>query len=170
MKSGSRPRRPASCKSFKMPNFQVVSYAFSRSKNIAVACCFWIKDSKHTSWSVVLWPLRKPLCVGVIILFLSRYQTSLLLWVVDAAVGAADEMDVAVVVQANKIKSISNIKSHRFWWLLWPCHFCALVTHLSWQRWGCCPSELLLVESGSAAELALLKCLLCFHRGRSRLI
>jgi len=39
MKSGSRPRRPASCKSFKMPNFQVVSYAFSRSKNIAVACC-----------------------------------------------------------------------------------------------------------------------------------
>jgi len=33
MKSGSRPRRPASCKSFKMPNFQVVPYAFSRSKN-----------------------------------------------------------------------------------------------------------------------------------------
>ena len=84
MKSGSRPRRPASCKSFKMPNFQVVSYAFSRSKNIAVAYCFWIKasrikDSKRTSWSVVLRPLRKPLCMGVIILFLSRYQTSLLL-------------------------------------------------------------------------------------------
>jgi len=46
MKSGSRPRRPAACKSFKMPNFQVVSYAFSRSKNIAVACCFWIKASR----------------------------------------------------------------------------------------------------------------------------
>ena len=39
MKSGSWPRRPVSCKSFKMPIFQVVSYAFSRSKKIAVACC-----------------------------------------------------------------------------------------------------------------------------------
>jgi len=76
--------RPVSCKSFKMPNFQVVSYAFSRSKKIAVACCFWIKasgtkDSKRTTWSVVLRPLWKPLCVRVIILFLSRYQKSLLL-------------------------------------------------------------------------------------------
>jgi len=84
MQSRSRPHRPASCKSFKMPNCQVVSYAFSRSKKITVACCLLIKasrtkDSKRTSWSVVLRPLRKPLCVGVIILFVSRYQTNLLL-------------------------------------------------------------------------------------------
>jgi len=84
MKSGSRPHQPASCKSFMMPYFHVVLYAFFKSKKMAVTCCSWIlpsliKVSKRTSWSVVLRPLRKPIFVGVISLFLSRYQTSLLL-------------------------------------------------------------------------------------------
>ena len=42
------------CRSLKMPNLHVVSYAFSKSKKIAVTCCFWTKaslakDSKHAS-------------------------------------------------------------------------------------------------------------------------
>ena len=54
IKSGSRPRRPASCKSFKMLNFQVVSYTFSSLKKIAVACCFWIKAcrTKDTLYNI----------------------------------------------------------------------------------------------------------------------
>ena len=36
IKLGNRPLRPISCKSFMMPCFHVVSYAFSRSKNIAL--------------------------------------------------------------------------------------------------------------------------------------
>ena len=53
IKFGSRPPRPISCKSFMMPYFHVVSYAFSRSKNIAATCSFLtnascIKDSNRT--------------------------------------------------------------------------------------------------------------------------
>ena len=53
MKSGSRPRKPASCKSFMMPYFHVVSYAFSKSKKMAVTCCFWVKQSV-SQWNA--WP------------------------------------------------------------------------------------------------------------------
>ena len=53
IKFGKRPVRPISCKSFMMPYFHVVSYAFSRSKNIATQCSFLInasriKDSNRT--------------------------------------------------------------------------------------------------------------------------
>jgi len=79
IKQGSLPRRPASWRSFMMPYFHVQSYAFSRSK-----CCRWIKaslikDSKCTRWSVVLHCLQKLHWRGVMSLFLSKNQTSLLL-------------------------------------------------------------------------------------------
>ena len=53
IKFGKQPLRPISCKSFMMPYFHVVSYAFSRSKNTATQCSFLInasriKDSNHT--------------------------------------------------------------------------------------------------------------------------
>ena len=53
IKFGNRFLRPISCKSFMMPYFHVVSYAFSRSKNIATQCSFLInasriKDSNRT--------------------------------------------------------------------------------------------------------------------------
>ena len=65
IKFGNRPLRSISCKSFMMPYLHVVSYAFSRSKNIAKSCSFLtnasgIKDSNRTKWSLVLWFLRNP--------------------------------------------------------------------------------------------------------------
>ena len=53
IKFGNRPLRPISCKSFMMPYFHIVSYAFSRSLNIATQCSFLInasriKDSNRT--------------------------------------------------------------------------------------------------------------------------
>ena len=53
IKFGNRPLTPISCKSFMMPYFHVVSYAFSSSKNIATQCSFLtnasrIKDSNRT--------------------------------------------------------------------------------------------------------------------------
>ena len=53
IKFGNWPLRPISCKFFMMPYFHVVSYAFSRSKNIATQCSFLtnasrIKDSSRT--------------------------------------------------------------------------------------------------------------------------
>ena len=53
IKFGNRPLRPISRKSFLMPYFHVVSYAFSRSKNIATQCSYFtnasrIKDSNRT--------------------------------------------------------------------------------------------------------------------------
>ena len=46
IKFGKRPVRPISCKSYMMPYFHVVSYAFSRSKNIATQCYFLINASR----------------------------------------------------------------------------------------------------------------------------
>ena len=46
MKHGNLPRSPTLCKSFIMPYFHVLSYAFSRSKNIATACCRCTKASR----------------------------------------------------------------------------------------------------------------------------
>ena len=65
MKHGSRPRKPSSCRSRNMLCFQVVSYAFSRSKKMATTCSFLIKASltklsNLTKWSTVERFLRKP--------------------------------------------------------------------------------------------------------------
>ena len=40
IKFGSLPFIPLLCRSFMIPNLQVVSYTFSRSKNITTRCCF----------------------------------------------------------------------------------------------------------------------------------
>ena len=82
IKFGIRPLRPISCKSFMMPYFHIVSYAFSRSKNIATQCSFLInasriKDSNRTKWSLIPYFIRKPACFPEITLFDSRNQTSL---------------------------------------------------------------------------------------------
>ena len=63
IKHGNRPRKPSSCRSRNMPCFQVVSYAFSRSKKMATTCSFLIKAcltkvSNFTKWSTVEFFLR----------------------------------------------------------------------------------------------------------------
>ena len=65
MKFGSLPFNPNACWSFMIPYQQVVSYAFSRSKNIATRCCFCMiashmEVSNLTIWSRVNLQLLKP--------------------------------------------------------------------------------------------------------------
>ena len=80
IKFGSLPFNPLLCWSFMIPYFQVVSYAYSRSKNIVTRCRFWmfaslIEDSYLTIRSIVdLWH-----CESIKRLLDSINQTNLLL-------------------------------------------------------------------------------------------
>ena len=83
MKFGNLPRSPRLWWSFIIPNLQVVSFAFSRSKKTAIRSCFWIllsliEVSNLTTWSIVDCRFRKLHWELVISLLDSRYQTSLL--------------------------------------------------------------------------------------------
>ena len=84
IKLESLPFNPMLSRSFMIPYLQVVSYAFSRSKNIAKRCCFCIiaslmEVSNLTTWTIVdLW-LLKPHWKLVKRLLDSMNQTSLLL-------------------------------------------------------------------------------------------
>ena len=83
-KNANLPLTPSSCRSRKIPYFQVVSYAFSKSKNTATTCSFLTKTSRIrvsslTKLSLELHSERKSDWTGDIRLLISKYQTSLAL-------------------------------------------------------------------------------------------
>lgn len=71
---------PAEHRFLMIPFFQVVSYAFLRSKKTAMVCCFLMKDclisvSMRVNTSVVDLQCLNPYCKGVITFLDSRVQT-----------------------------------------------------------------------------------------------
>ena len=83
IKFGSLPFNPMLCRSLMIPCHLVVSYAFSRSKNITTRCFFMIASrvevSYLTTWSIVDLQLLKPHWKLVKGLLDSMNQTKLLL-------------------------------------------------------------------------------------------
>ena len=79
---GILPPNPRFFRSFTMPYFQVVSYAFSRSKKTATRCSFLIETSLmnvsyRIRWSIGFLWLLIPDWYSVINLLVSKYQINL---------------------------------------------------------------------------------------------
>ena len=83
MKSGSLPLKPRSYRSLTTPYFRVVLYSFSKSRKIAIRCCFFYKGFPDEGLQVDQMVLISSLSLESVLRLVirpldSRYHNSLL--------------------------------------------------------------------------------------------